>query len=130
MIRLKQFLLLGIFTTGLLFTSCQKEEKSPSSVRGKVTAYNVNTPTVITPLEGIKVYLMDGSGKNVPDILPEDTILDSVYTDASGKYQFNGLLPGSYAVMPQDTARQHAVFDLANEATSPYIEVEKEGQSF
>jgi len=73
---------------------------------------------------------MDGSGKNVPDILPEDVILDSVFTDASGNYQFNGLLPGSYAVMPQDTARQHAFFDLANEATSPYFEVEKEGQSF
>ena len=130
MIRFKQFLLLGIFTAGLLFSSCQQEENSPSSVNGTITAYDVNTPSVITPLEGIKVYLMDGSGKNVPDILPEDAILDSAFTGASGNYQFNGLLPGSYAVMPQDTAQQHAFFDLANEATSPYFEVEKEGQSF
>ncbi len=130
MVRLGQIFLFGIIIGGALLSSCQKEETGPSTVVGTITSHNVNTPSITTPLEGIQVLLLDAQDKSVSDIMRDEVTLDSVFTDANGQYRFDGLLPGSYAIMPVDTTRQHVSFDVAAETSSPYFEVTENSGSF
>ena len=96
--------------------SCNKEEiPSGGSVQGHVYLYNDDNPGIQTPLEGIKVYLLDATvamlttdGGDGPN-----SFLDSVYTDENGLYRFENLDPLYYAVMPEESDRGYR-FDPAN----------------
>jgi len=130
MMPFRKIFVFGILIGGAMLSSCQKEETGPATVEGTVTSHNVNTPSITTPLEGIQVLLLDAQDRSVSDIVRDEVTLDSVFTDANGKYRFDGLLPGSYAVMPVDTTRQHVSFDVAAETSSPYFEVTGNAGSF
>ncbi len=89
----------------LFIAGCSKENPNPKgSVEGTVYTYNPNTPEIQTPLENIKIYLLDAyiamyspeEGEGGPD-----PFLDSTYTDENGFYSFTGLEPFDYAVLPE-----------------------------
>lgn len=84
----------------LMMTSCDKEPIG--LVSGLVTVYNPSTPEVKTPLEGIKLYLVntDFSIDSVDYAINAGAIVDSAVTDSNGKYLIDGIPNGNYAVVP------------------------------
>jgi len=105
----KTFSILSM-TVLLLMAACQKDQQQPAvsgSISGTLTTYDPTTPLVTTPLEGIKLWLVD---YDYPfDTLTytgnEAAIIDSTFSDARGSYNFSNLNYGNYAVAPvPDTA--------------------------
>jgi hypothetical protein len=81
-------------------TGCKKDPIG--SVSGTITVYNPLTPLVKTPLDSIKVYLvnMDFKADTVKPTNNRAALIDSANTDAAGKFSFTALPEGNYSVVP------------------------------
>lgn len=87
----------------ILLISCNKEESQVlGTVSGILTVEDENLPEITSPLEGIKVYLVDA--ELVSDLADTDlnisAILDSTLTDSKGKYSFSSIIEGNYYIIP------------------------------
>ncbi|MGN0774933.1 MAG: SdrD B-like domain-containing protein, partial [Candidatus Ventricola sp.] len=72
-----------------------------------------------TPMRGISVHLMDGAGRN---------ILESVETDAEGRFAFERLKPGTYKLRVD--AEDGYVFSGAQEGGALALETERDGRGY
>jgi len=101
----------------LIMTSCEKEPNG--LVSGVVTVYDPSTPEVKTPLEGIKLYLINSDFRidSIDYANNAGAIIDSAYTGSNGKYLIDGLPNGNYAIVPvPDSIMYH--FELDNGSDS------------
>ncbi|MFW6259333.1 MAG: carboxypeptidase-like regulatory domain-containing protein [Tangfeifania sp.] len=104
--------------------SCQKDEVPETwNISGKVVMTDAQVPEIKTPLEGVKIYLLNGTFSLDTTFVrfSENDILDSVKTDADGLYSFHGLEPGGYVVLPNDTSTNYR-FDWSESPDSPWID--------
>lgn len=95
------FCILVIATTVL--SSCNKEELPVTgTVSGTLSAYDPTTPLVKTPVEGIKVYLINADYKfNTTTYAGNSAaLIDSTLSDAKGNYRFTNIPLGRYNVCP------------------------------
>ncbi len=117
----------------IIAIACQKQDViGPSTIKGMVSAYDANNPAISNPLEGIKILLLDVENpENITDgTTLKDVTLDSTFTNASGNYQFNNLMPGSYALYLADTNFHYNRFYFEDDLASPFIEVEATSEVF
>ncbi len=98
--------------------SCETNEMQMSSVSGTVTLYDANNRSIISPIEGVKIFLFDGD--YMPDTVIMEgykfAIIDSVLTNTEGFYQFINLAPGNYAVTPDPAAPEDYRFQLTEDS--------------
>ena len=92
----------------LLFSivACKKNETPKLwTVSGEVQMQDAQSASIITPLAGIKVYLLKApfTMDTLTRWFTKTDILDSVITDANGLYRYSQLQPGDYVVMATDT---------------------------
>ncbi|MFW6259334.1 MAG: carboxypeptidase-like regulatory domain-containing protein [Tangfeifania sp.] len=119
---MKTFFVFSLIT--LVFVSCQKDEVPETwNISGKVVMTDAQVPEIKTPLEGVKIYLLNGTFSLDTTFVrfSENDILDSVKTDADGLYSFHGLEPGGYVVLPNDTSTNYR-FDWSESPDSPWID--------
>lgn len=92
----------------LLLFACQKEKNPVSgTISGNLSSYDPATPLVKTPLEGIKLWLVNADFKfdTVTFAGNRAAIVDSTFSDANGNYRFASIPLGNYYVSPfPDTA--------------------------
>jgi hypothetical protein len=113
-----------LITAAFFSASCQKDEVPESwDISGKVVMTDAQVPEIKTPLEGVKVYLLNEtfSLDTTFNGFVKNDILDSVKTDADGLYSFHGLEPGGYVILPNDTSTNYR-FDWSESPDSPWID--------
>ena len=91
-----------VIATAVL-SSCIKEELPVTgTVSGTLSAYDPTTPLVKTPVEGIKVYLINADYKfNTTTYAGNSAaLIDSTLSDARGNYCFTNIPLGRYNVCP------------------------------
>jgi hypothetical protein len=117
------FCILVIATTVL--SSCNKEELPVTgSVTGVLSIYDPSVPLVKTPLEKVKIYLINADFKAEPTD-PENfrkAILDSTLSDFAGRYSFSNLMLGNYAICPVTDSKNYA-FTPLNATRTPVFEL-------
>ncbi len=108
-----------------ILTSCKKEPIG--SVSGLVTVYDATSPLVKTPMEGVKLFLINTDFKldSVDYANNVGAIVDSAVTGADGKYQIAGIPDGNWAVIPiPDTIMYR--FELESALDSVRFNINKE----
>ncbi len=98
---------LALFMAFATFIGCKKDPIG--SVSGTLTVYDPSTPLVKTPVDSIKVYLINMDFKK-DTVNPEKNraaLIDSIITDAAGKYSFTALPEGNYSVTPNFTIKHY-----------------------
>lgn len=94
--------LLFLIIPGLvLMTSCQ-EKPLTGSVSGEVSVYNPLTPMVKTPVDGIRVYVVntDFDLDSADYANNEAAVVDMDVTGNDGQYLITDIPEGNYAVIP------------------------------
>jgi len=93
--------LVGLIAGIALFSSCDKDAIN-GSVSGTISIYDPESPTIKTPIEGIRVLVVDTDF--VVDSLDyshnEAAIIGEAITDSEGKYMIGVVYAGNYAVIP------------------------------
>ncbi len=91
---------LAVLLAAAALTGCKKDPVG--SVSGTITVYDPTTPLVKTPIDSIKVYLINMNFKKdtVNPAKNRAALIDSTYTDAAGKYSFTAIPEGKYSVVP------------------------------
>ncbi len=108
-----------------IVVSCKKEPIG--SVSGVVTDYDPSSPMVRTPLEGVKLFLVntDFALDSADYANNTGAIVDSAVTSADGKYQMAGIPDGNWAVLPiPDTIMYR--FEVENQGNSVRFNINKE----
>ncbi len=113
------------FASGCMFDSDDKVNVKKGSVSGKIT-------TIVTgePVRGVKVVLVNTDAKIDSSDYSKNraAIIDSAFTDASGRYVIDGIAPGDYgvsAIFSDSTA----VYKLSLSGDSPSYEFAVDGDS-
>ena len=128
MVRISQVkpFMIVIFAGIAMMSSCTKDWNN-GSVSVIISIYDPEFPLVKTPIEGIKVFLVDTDF--VVDSLDyshnEAAIIDHVITDSNGKYLIAGIPVGNYAVMPIPDSIMYR-FELENEEDSVKFTIREE----
>jgi hypothetical protein len=106
-------------------TSCEKEPVG--LVSGVVTVYDPSSPLVKTPLEGIKLYLVNKDFKidSADYANNAGAIVDSASTGSDGKYLIAGIPEGNYAVVPVPDFIMYR-FELENDLDSVKFTINEE----
>ena len=98
-----QFVFCILVIATAVLSSCIKEELPVTgTVSGTLSAYDPTTPLVKTPVEGIKVYLINADYKfNTTTYAGNSAaLIDSTLSDARGNYCFTNIPLGRYNVCP------------------------------
>lgn len=128
MVRINQLkpLMILIVAGITLVSSCTKELNS-GLVRGTISIYDPEFPLDKTPIEGIKVFLVDTDFEvdSLDYSHNEAAIIDQAITDSDGKYLIAGIPVGNYAVVPiPDSIMYH--FELEDEEDSVKFTIHEE----
>ncbi|MFW5756417.1 MAG: carboxypeptidase-like regulatory domain-containing protein, partial [Tangfeifania sp.] len=110
----------------------QKDEVPETwNISGKVVMTDAQVPEIETPLEGVKIYLLNGTFSLDTTFVrfSQNYILDSVKTDADGLYSFIGLEPNGYVVLPNDTSTNYR-FDWSESPDSHWIEASSSQENY
>lgn len=111
-------------------SSCSKDWNN-GSASGTISIYDPEFPLVKTPIEGIKVFLIDIDF--VVDSLDyshnEAAIINQTITDSDGKYVIAGIRAGNYAVVPIPDSIMHR-FELENEEDSVKFIIREESPDY
>lgn len=102
--------------------ACKKDPIG--TISGTLTVYDPSTPLVKTPVDSIKMYLinMDFKMDTVNFEKNRAALIDSTYTDAAGKYTFTALPEGKYAIAAALT-KQNYFFVPENADKDPYFSI-------
>ncbi|NQT25535.1 hypothetical protein HQ585_09280 [candidate division KSB1 bacterium] len=117
---------LSLFVLTVIMMSCNKKTSTEPEKTGSVSGMIMNI-TLNQPVSDIMVYLLDKS--NSVDTLTfknESLFVDSAKTDSLGKYIFDKIKTGCYAVLPIEgrTIFKHETF------SDPYEFEIKGGEAF
>jgi len=109
-----------------LITSCEKEHIS-GSVSGMVTVYDPSFPLVKTPLEGVKLFLVNTDFKldSADYANNKAAVVDSALTGSDGKYLIAGIPEGNFAVIPIPDSIMYR-FELENDLDSVKFTINEE----
>ena len=129
---MKTNLFFVIALTLTLLTSCKKEDIPViGSVSGMVTEQSGSLQVAGTPLEGIKMYLINLDFK--PDLINYSNnlkaIVDSTVTGKDGKYAINAIPKGSYGLTPSAESG-NLRFTLAAPSDSARFLVNDKGEQY
>lgn len=127
----KSISLAVLFISLIVFSSCRRNSGEATQVQGSVTVYNPDYPAIQHPLQGVMMYLLDA--EVVEDMAGGaaglDPCLDSVATDASGFYRFEGLDAGEYVVVPGQGEEDYAFIPADGDFQSAFFSVTGAGES-
>ena len=132
MIRAKQVkLFVIIIFAGIIMMSSCKKDAIDGSVNGTISIYDPEFPQNKTPIEGIKVFLVDTDF--VVDSLDyshnEAAVIDEAITNSDGEYLIAGIPFGNYAVVPIPDSIMHR-FELENDEDSVMFSVREESLDY